>query len=59
MNYFQTNSWLLVGAPVPGANENLNVNTTQWGQNLDHGTIDNDPNVINAVRDRVIQQIQP
>jgi len=59
MNYFQTVDLLLVGGAVPGANENLNVNTTQWGQNLNHGAIDNDPNVINAVRDRAIQQVQP
>ena len=59
MNYYQTNDWPLLGGPVAGANENLNVNTTQWGQNLDHGTIDNNANVINAVRDRLIQQMQP
>jgi len=59
MNYYQTNDWPLRGGAVPGANENPNVNTTQWGQNLSHGTIDNDVNVIKAVRDRMIQQMQP
>jgi hypothetical protein len=59
MNYYQTNDSLLVGGPVIGANENLNVNTTQWGQNLNHGSIDNDPTVINAVGARAIQKMQP
>jgi hypothetical protein len=59
MNYFQTNDWPLVGGQVPGAIENLNVNTTQWGQNLNHGTIDDHDNVINAIIDQLIQQIQP
>ena len=57
MNYYQTNDWLLVGGFVPGANENLNANTMPWGQNLDHGTIDNDPNIISAIVNRIIQQI--
>lgn len=59
MNYYQTNDRLLVGGPVPGANDKLNVNTTQWGRNLDHQSIDNDVNVIRAMRDRLIQQMKP
>ena len=55
MNYYQPNG-LLHGGIVPGA-DNLDVTTTQWGQNLDHGTIDNNGTVINAVRDRIIQQM--
>jgi hypothetical protein len=56
LNYYQPNG-MLHGGVVPGA-QNLDVTTTQWGQNLDHGTIDNDANVINAVRDHVLQ-VQP
>lgn len=58
MNYFETNDPFLVGGVVTGANENLNVNTTGWGQNLDHGAIDNDSHVINAIRDGILQRMQ-
>ena len=54
MNYYQPHG--IHGGIVPGAN-NLDVTTTQWGQTLVHKTIDNDENVINAVRDRIIQQM--
>ena len=56
LNYYQPNG-MLHGGGVTGA-QNLDVTTTQWGQNLDHATIDNDANVINAVRDHVLQ-VQP
>ena len=56
LNHYQPNG-MLHGGGVTGA-QNLDVTTTQWGQNLDHATIDNDANVINAVRDHVLQ-VQP
>lgn len=57
VNYYQTSDWPLRGGLVFGADENLDVNTTPWGQNLDHGAIDNDTNVINTVVDRIIQKM--
>jgi hypothetical protein len=54
-NYFQNNSWP-VGESVPGANPNLNVNTTDWGANLNHGSIDNHDTVIDDVTN-FIQQV--
>ena len=53
VNYYQTNDSSLVGAPVLGAATNLNVNTTTWGANLDHTSIDNDTNVIQRVVDQI------
>ncbi|MGD9611500.1 MAG: right-handed parallel beta-helix repeat-containing protein [Kiritimatiellia bacterium] len=53
VNYYQTNDSSLVGAPVPGAATNLNVNSTTWGANLNHTNIDNDTNVIQRVVDQI------
>jgi hypothetical protein len=58
MNYYQ-HHLPIHGVAVAGAAENLDVNTTNWGQSLHHTTIDNDPNVIAAVRDRLMEHMGP
>ena len=62
-NYYETNSatdpsvMYLDGAPIPGANINMNVNTTSWGRALGHTTIDASTNIHWLVTDRIINSI--
>ncbi|MDA3800501.1 MAG: hypothetical protein PF692_15690 [Kiritimatiellae bacterium] len=59
-NYYQNNGVLeLGGGPVPGADFELDVTTTAWGANLEHGNIDDHLNVINGVINQLIGHVNP
>ena len=47
----------LCGAPVPGADLNLNVNTTPWGAGLDHFEIDDAPEVLQGIMDAILIRV--
>jgi hypothetical protein len=49
----------LCGAPVPGANLNVNVTAQPWGSSLTHFTIDDAPEVLQALLDLVILHVAP
>jgi cysteine-rich repeat protein len=49
VNYYQRNELFIRGDSVPGAEVNVNVNNTPWGGGLDHGAIDDHPNVKDGV----------
>ena len=53
VNYYERNDFFIKGNSVPGANVDVNVNSTPWGADLDHGGIDDHPNV----RDGVLQPL--
>jgi len=53
VNYYQRNDFFIKGNNVPGADVNVNVTSTPWGSGLDHGAIDDHPNV----RDGVLQPL--
>jgi len=44
----------LCGGPVPGADLNLNVNTTAWGAGLTHYTVDDAPMVLQGIMDALV-----
>jgi hypothetical protein len=52
-------SFVLCGGPISGADLNLNVTATAWGSGLTHFTIDDAPEVLNGVRDNLMQQVTP
>lgn len=57
-NYYQNNGiFELGGGPIdpPGAEFQLDVQSTGWGNNLDHFTVDDHPNVKTGIFDRLIQ----
>lgn len=47
----------LCGGPVNGADINLNVNSTTWGANLDHFSVDDAPEVTGAIRDHILSMV--
>jgi hypothetical protein len=49
----------LCGASVPGADINVNVTATTWGASLTHFTIDDAPEVLQALLDLVIAHVAP
>jgi hypothetical protein len=49
----------LCGAPVAGANINVNVTATPWGSSLTHFTIDDAPEVLQALLDLVTIHVAP
>ena len=62
VNYYQANGiFELGGGPIdnpPGANFELDVQSTEWGANLDHGTIDDHPNVLDGIISRLRTNLQ-
>ena len=54
VNYYQRNDLFIRGDSVPGADVDVNVGSTPWGFGLDHGAIDDHPNV----RDGVLQPLR-
>ncbi len=59
VNLYQTNSIAsggLTGGPANG-DDDFDVTTRQWGINLDHFTIDDEPNVRNWVKMRLEQKV--
>jgi cysteine-rich repeat protein len=53
VNYYQRNDFFIRGNSVPGSDVDINVTSTPWGSGLDHGGIDDHPNV----RDGVLQPL--
>ena len=53
VNYYQRNDLFIRGDSVSGADVDVNVTSTPWGSGLDHGAIDDHPNV----RDGVLQPL--
>jgi hypothetical protein len=47
----------LCGGPIAGADFDLNVNTTAWGADLDHFTIDDAPEVLTGIRDQLMLEV--
>src|SRR5262249_34282686 len=61
-NYYEHPGWgflQLCGAPVPGADLNVNVTTTPWGSSLTHFTIDDAPQVLQGVLDLLVAHVMP
>jgi hypothetical protein len=44
----------LCGNSIPGSDLDLNVNTTPWGVSLGHFEIDDAPEVLDGIRDRIV-----
>lgn len=59
-NQYQLRDFLQ-GGPInfPGADYELNVNTTAWGANLGHGDIDDHQNVCDEVLNQLKQEVVP
>src|SRR5690606_38516941 len=57
VNYYQTNEFLIQGDDVPGADLNLNVNSTPWGADLEHSGIDDHPNVRAGIFDPLVARV--
>jgi len=53
VNYYQRNDLFIRGDSVSGSDVDVNVGSTPWGSGLDHGAIDDHPNV----RDGVLQPL--
>ena len=49
VNYYQREDLFLKGNSVSGADVNVNVSDQPWGGSLDHGAVDDHPNVRNGV----------
>jgi len=49
----------LCGAPVPGADLNVNVTVTPWGSGLTHFTIDDATQVLQGILDLLVAQVRP
>jgi len=47
----------LDGAPVPGADWELDVETTGWGTNATHHTVDDLAEVRGAIQDRLMARL--
>jgi hypothetical protein len=64
-NYYETVCPIVIifiplcGDVVPGADLNLDINTTPWGAGLDHFEIDDAPEVLQGIRDRLILHLAP
>ncbi len=59
-NYYQNPGcgfFSLCGGPITGADINLNVNSTAWGASLDHFSVDDAPEVTDAIRDHIITMV--
>lgn len=59
VNYYQRNDLLIKGNSVPGANVNINANDQPWGGGLDHGAVDDHPNVRSGVLDALLLRVSP
>jgi len=60
VNYYQENGLFeLGGGPInpPGANYECDVNTNTWGTALQHGTIDDSPEVLSGVLTRFMSRV--
>ncbi|MFQ5768187.1 MAG: hypothetical protein ACE5ID_09425 [Acidobacteriota bacterium] len=58
-NYYETVCPVVVffplcGQSLPGADLNLDINTTTWGAGLDHFQMDDAPQVLQGIRDRLL-----
>lgn len=49
VNYYQRNDTFIRGNSVPGADVNVNVNTTAWGSGLNHGGVDDHINTRDGI----------
>ena len=47
----------LCGGPIPGADFDLDVNTTPWGALLDHFSVDDAPEVTTGLREQLMQEV--
>jgi hypothetical protein len=58
VNYYQTNDGLS-GGPIdpPGAEFELDVTTTNWGASATHKTIDDLPQVLNGILNRLLPRV--
>lgn len=57
VNYYQRNDFFIRGNSVPGADLNLNVNSTPWGGSLQHTSVDDHPNVRSGVQDPLVARV--
>jgi hypothetical protein len=61
-NYYENRGcgfFVLCGGPIVGATFDLDVNTTPWGADLGHFTIDDAPEVKTGLMDQLILQVAP
>ncbi|HXV76867.1 MAG TPA: hypothetical protein VD788_11185 [Candidatus Polarisedimenticolaceae bacterium] len=61
-NYYENPGcglFVLCGGPIAGADFDLDVNTTPWGAELDHFTVDDAPEVIQGLLDQLVIQVAP
>jgi hypothetical protein len=57
VNYYERNDFLIRGNSVGGADVNVNVNSTPWGDDLGHGEIDDHPNVRAGILDPLLERV--
>jgi len=60
VNYYENPGcglFTLCGGPIAGADFDLNVNSTAWGADLDHFSIDDAPEVLDGLRDSLIEHV--
>lgn len=57
VNYYQRNDTFLKGNSVSGADVNVNVNSTDWGAGLGHGSVDDHINTRNGIMLPLIERI--
>jgi hypothetical protein len=57
VNYYQRSDFLIRGNSVPGADVDVNVNSTPWGGSLVHTSIDDHTNVRSGVQDPLLLRV--
>ncbi len=57
VNYYQREDFFIRGNSVPGANVDVNVNSTPWGSGIEHTGVDDLANVRSGVRDPLVQRV--
>lgn len=57
VNYYQREDFFIRGNSVPGADVDVNVNSTPWGAGIEHTGVDDLTNVRNGVRDALVARV--
>ncbi|MEW6268856.1 MAG: hypothetical protein AB1689_06110, partial [Thermodesulfobacteriota bacterium] len=57
VNYYQREDLFIRGNSVPGANVDVNVNSTPWGAGIEHTGVDDLANVRSGIRDPLVQRV--
>jgi len=59
VNYYQRNEIYLRGDSVSGSAIDVNVNSTPWGADLQHGGVDDAPNVRDSILSTLVAHLSP